>query len=110
MISIEYCAEGEPVSDFNYKDFVKKVFTGEIDAYYKVSTSIACSVIRLAIARKDWILTHKDIEFIFNGKTITFNEFGRAKDWPRGFCDADIDVAEELLRIQYKEHKREKDK
>lgn len=107
MITIEYCAEGEPVSDFNYEEWLNKVKSSN-NSCFKVSTSLAIDVIRLAILKKE--LYYNKIIFKYKDQEIKANEYGTLKEWPKGFCDISMNIAFEILDLANKERKLELNK
>ena len=43
------------------------------------------------------VIAVNQIEFVFDGKTLDHNEYGRIKHWPKGYCDIPIYPMERLL-------------
>jgi len=105
MITIEYCAEGEPVSDFEYRDWLEKI-KNYPDGHFQVSTTIPIQAVRLAVARG--VLPHQGVCFLYESKIIRVNEYGAILDWPPGFADVDTYHAEEILRTAMARRRRER--
>ena len=116
MITIEYCAEGEPVSDFNYTEWLHKiknsiVYGSLYDITFKVSTSLPINVIRLAIVKGE--LNYKDITFKYKDKEFQTNQYGVIEKWPNGFCEVNRSIATDLIKtritnVQKKQKDRER--
>jgi len=111
MITIDYCADGEPISDFNYKDWlygeygVKNLLVvckdKNLHLNFQVSTSLPIHAVRAAIHKGE--IDPKDIEFLFENRILKPDKNGRISDWPEGFCDAEINEMERLLDWDCKE-------
>ncbi len=102
MITIEYCEDGEAVSDFNVDRWFKSVVNATKDPFEsayrpndKVSTTPPIDRVRVAIANGE--LSCEDVNFIFNGKIIKSNEYGALSEWPDGFCDVGLKLIEKIL-------------
>jgi len=100
MIVIEYCEEGLPVSDFNYKDWLNLVKNTRVDHCFKVSTSLPIQLIRLAIVKGE--ISRDDIIFKYFENTFQANQYGAIANWPLGFCDREIGICEEIIRCAFK--------
>lgn len=112
MIIIEYCRNGEAISDFNYQDFIKSIkksiskthnkreFPEITEGLFRVSTSLPISAIKLEIAKGN--INHKEIQFKFKDKLFQPNKYGAILDWPDGFCDIEAKIMEENLIITFK--------
>ena len=75
----------------------------EIIAKWDVSTSILITAIRLEIAKGkiDW----RKIQFKFDDKVFQANEYGSIQDWPKGFCDIETDLCEQILKSAIEKRK-----
>lgn len=120
MIIVQYSSWGDPVSDFRCEDWMKSVLrtakwlkNGEtLNETYHVSTSLPFDYIRLAIVEG-----HIDCEHVLfqyndgngNIQDIKVNEYGAITDWPDGFCDRHIDIAEKILKEATKKRKIEEE-
>lgn len=97
MIVIDYAEHGNPISDFNYGDWlynVKKNLDG--DHTFVVSTSVPIAAIRLAIVRGE--IDHTKIIFRYSNEVFQANEYGAILNWPNGFCDIESRFAEDILK------------
>jgi len=103
MITIEYCEEGIAVSDFNYQIWIDTVKNMKADYCFKVSTSLPIDLIRLAILEDEILFSN--VNFKYDGKILQPNEFGILEDWPVGFCDKEMVISGQLLRLQSKRRK-----
>ena len=111
MITLEYCEDGEPVSDFNYRHWLEKftltIRAGlDIDANYKVSTSLPIIAVRHEIAKGE--IDHQKIIFKFGEHHLRSNEYGVMDNWPEGYCDIDLDLCSKILRLGAKKRKEKK--
>lgn len=96
MITIEFCRDGEPVSDFDYLEWLDLVRNIQGPGLvFKVSTSIAIDVIRAEIFVDN--IPHTEIRFLYRGEYIYPNKDAKLPVWPRGFCDLTTDVLSVLI-------------
>jgi len=98
VITIEYCAEGEAVSDFAVEEWWEKVRTQAamgLSARSRVSTGLAIDRVRVGIV--DGELPHQDVEFLFRGECLRLDADGFTDRWPNGFCDSYEKLARRLL-------------
>ena len=97
MIIIEYTERGQPVSDFNYGDWLDNVKRNiDSDHTFVVSTSVPIAAIRLAIVRGE--IDHSKIVFRYSDEVFQANEYGAIPNWPSGFCDIENRFAEDILK------------
>jgi hypothetical protein len=99
MITIFYHHDGDPVSDFEIKEWVYSLLeehdsVGSVNKV--VSNSLPIHAIRLEVARGN--LDCDDVKFIFGGREITCNPYGAINRWPNGFADIDTDYCEKILK------------
>jgi len=98
MVTIEYCREGLPVSDFDYDEFLDLVKLNiDNDRTFRVSTTIPIYAVRLEIVRGK--IDCKKVVFRYFDCLLMANEFGTIKDWPKGFADKLNALSEDLLRV-----------
>lgn len=100
----EYSPKGIAVPDFEVKqlatEYVRYIngwlnYDGESPVFFYSTSNIFFALKeKVAIGELD----HTSILFRFNGKDIPINEYGAIIDWPEGFCDIDISLAESTLR------------
>lgn len=85
MKVIEYSPKGVAYSDAGAEDAARAFLKGSEDCA-QVSTENFILATRALI--HDGFISHKEVEFLFNGETIKPNSDGRIK-WPNGygFCD-----------------------
>lgn len=109
MIYIEYVEYGSAVSDFEYKmwlenikNILKAVDNGEMkyDSRFSVSTSVPISAVRLAICKGE--IDNAHVAFIYKNKVFQADKNGRIADWPKGFADAEGELAFKILTHQAK--------
>jgi len=106
MITIEYCEHGNPVSDFNYSDWIHDVKKTTQDHTFRVSTQLPIDLVRLAIVRGE--LSHSDVTFLYCGHCFQANEYGAIQSRPTGFCDRITGASEDILRCAMKKRKQER--
>lgn len=92
MLRIEYCAEGEVVSDFAIEEWFDKVKGG---GDFKVSVEMAVTRVRVAVNEGD--LSHEDVVIVFRDMEQAPTINGRLHRWPDGFCDTFEKLLERLL-------------
>ena len=111
MITIEYCEDGEPISDFNYEDWITRIknyflYAKEQDWYLKASTDIAIQALRLEIAKGN--INCEDITFAFKDEKFKANKYGVFNKVPDGFCKAHFDLIWQIIRVGIDKHKEDK--
>lgn len=105
-IVIEYCEDGEAVSDFGGSNWLYNVIHTKDDyTVYKVSTSTPIEWIKLSIARGE--LDCKKVIFRYFDQTFQANEYGAIQSSPRGFCDISLSLSEDLLKAAIKKRKKD---
>ena len=92
MIRIEYCPDGEAVSDFELEEWFEETKRlrerwGDDDLLRQVSTTLPITRVRVAINEGD--LSHEHGRFVFRGEELAPTANGRLHRWPEGFCDAE---------------------
>lgn len=92
MLRIEYCADGEAVSDFAVEEWFERVRGG---GDFKVSTTLAVTRVRVAVREGD--LLPEGVMFIYKGFGQSPTKNGRLYHWFNGFCDAYDRLLERLL-------------
>ena len=97
MIVIEYAEHGQPVSDFNYGDWLDNIKRNiNNDHTFVVSTSVPISAIRLAICRGE--IDGAKIVLRYFNEVFQADEYGALPIWPKGFADIESRFAEDILR------------
>jgi len=96
MITIEYCREGDAISDFACNDWLENILNQEGDMHLQISTSPPCNALRLAIVQGR--IPCEDVMFEFEGKELPPNKYGAIMHWPDGFTDLDCTYSEQILR------------
>lgn len=98
MITIEYCEDGSPVSDFYceyFVDEIKAAIDEMEDFNFQVSTTLPIDYIRLAIVKGEIDCTKVALKF--NNEIIPINEYGAIVNYPKGMMKW-CDVGEQILR------------
>ena len=98
MKTIEYCVDGEAISDFYIQDKVREIAQGS-KKNFKFSTENIFTAIRLAVVQG--IINHDEIVFKFGNEKINVNKFGAIPNCPKGFCDLNVSLSEAILRTVY---------
>lgn len=109
MIHIQYCPEGESVSDFEYAIWfhrVARAYLAREDAVFRVSTSLPIDYTRLRIAQ-GFFANPEDVTFHFLDMTFHANCYGAIPEWPSGFCDSGNHIAEAIIITAMSKRKRE---
>ena len=104
MVVIEYAERGQPVSDFNFGDWLCNVMQ-HIDSghTFVVSTAMPIDAIRLAIVQGK--IDCKDVTFSYMGLLFQANEYGAILDWPMGFADRNTAISTDILRAAMKKRR-----
>lgn len=92
ILRIEYCPEGEAVSDFAVEEWFEGVRNG---GDFKVSTTLPVSRVRVAVCEGD--LPPEDVVFVYKELVQSPTRNGRLYHWPQGFCDAEAALLKRLL-------------
>ena len=108
MIIIEYCASGKAISDFALKPFIELLTLLEDGGMVQVSTANVVTAVKLAVLKGQ--LDYKEIQFWFEDKIISLNEYGCLDDWPDGFADTEVNMCEEILMISIENRKENRRK
>ncbi|ATF13596.1 hypothetical protein A616_16900 [Brevibacillus brevis X23] len=103
MITINYCHEGNPYSDFEAEALTKLWFKNKQDCVYNVSTENIISYVRRMVAEGE--IEDTDVQLQFNGQNLEMNEYAVIKDWKKGFCDYSEENAARTLKAQLKKRK-----
>lgn len=113
MLYIKYCSDGEAVNEFKLYEYVRGVLDKElanknkgIDTRISTSTSLVIDAIRIAVLLGE--IDRSRVVFKYNGENIHIDEYGNPSEWPRGFCDVDMNILEGILSTQCKKRKGEK--
>ena len=102
MITIIYCEDGTPVSDFNYKKFIDSIkktieyYDEEGKYLYRVSTFIPIEATRVAIKNKE--IDCNKIQFMYNNTIIKVDKNGNLSEWPDGFGTLIINLLCQLAK------------
>jgi hypothetical protein len=100
-ITIDYRKDGNAISDFEFQEsdewfaWIMFIHKDDPEAYIPVSTQNAIDRIRLAVARNE--IPYKDVEILFEGSPVSFNEYGAISDYPKGFCNVSGDLSAKIL-------------
>jgi hypothetical protein len=102
---IEYCADGPATSDFDVEDTVLllRQFQDVPDVHLLTSSGILIDAIRLAVVKDE--LRHDSIQFMYNMNLYSVNTYGVIQDWPNGFADKSVDIAQMILTLVIKKRK-----
>lgn len=105
MTTIEYdTIDGQMIADGNAEDFALSLLSSG-SSYAKVSTANVIHAARALAVEHNF-----QVEFIFEGKTITPNEYGAILDWPKGFCDKTLNWTSRVLTFAVRKRKEENEK
>jgi len=87
MITVTYDPQnGQVVPDGEIAKFVDDMLSCKrADLELTVGSGTMVNEFRLRVARAE--LSHRHIQFVFNGEVLIMNEFGRMAVWPKGFAD-----------------------
>lgn len=109
MVTIEYCSEGKPISEFDLEEFVRLVkLSVKYDFYLKISTSAPFLALSIAIIKG--VIDYKQVVFKINNIVYELDKYG----WPgtiEGFCNIEKRLVEErekaALQVFEREHREE---
>lgn len=82
-MNIEYCKDGNPITDFGVEDYI--IFHYTRDKNIRTSSEILIDAARCLVRRGT--IDYKNILFVFDGLEIRCDKFGSLEEWPKGFCD-----------------------
>lgn len=85
MKTIEYHQDGVAIADHACSMSARMFLTMVGDQAIKVSTDNFIYEVCALIAEK--FISHEEVVFLFEGKSIAPNAGGRLQEWPQGFCD-----------------------
>jgi len=104
MVTVEYTAKGEAVSDFEWEYWASQVkadIAAGKDSVFYVATSLAIEGLRLEIARGR--IDPDDVVFRYDGEDIRSDATGMLDCWPLGFCDVTTHILHEIISIRLSE-------
>jgi len=78
--------------------FLKEFFENKKDQRIVIGSALLIDFFRLRLAQG--VISADQIEFVYDGKTLGHNKYGRITHWPKGYCDIPIEPMEKLLTIQ----------
>jgi len=100
MITIHYDPECRAVPDGQVAEYVNSLIAEHARSTHSVLRAVGVGSIvqefRLRVARGE--IPHTDLQFVFEGQTITINEYARLSDWPKGFADFEDQRIVEIIR------------
>lgn len=106
MITIEYCKDGTPISDFEMDEFVndiKKLIENNVTKTLKISNELVIRYIQFEILKNE--IDYRNIVLKFEGKIIEFDEDGIMKDYPVNLLTVYVDICTKIIncRIEKKQ-------
>ena len=111
MLKVHYDPYGRAISDWQVSieakllvDRLKAEPDNDIPFYY--STSNIFTRLRLAVVEGE--IPHSQILFYFKGESLKVNRYGAIKEWPDGFCDYEMRMAESIFKESIALRKAEK--
>ncbi|MFF2531340.1 hypothetical protein ACFVS2_20770 [Brevibacillus sp. NPDC058079] len=108
MITINYCVEGTPYSDFEAEAVVEQWFRNGGSSVYHVSTENVISFVRVMVAESK--VSHTDVQIQYNGENLEMNEYAVFKKWAKGFCDFNNENATRIIKAQNAKRKSRRNK
>lgn len=109
MLTVEYCKEGEVVSDFDVVSFVQNIIQDlkqGVDKEIKVSTSDVIHQIRLKVAQGG--IRYDDIQFKYKDEILIVDKDGRMPHYPQGFADIDMDICDGIMNANVKTYEEDR--
>ena len=100
MIRIVYDKNGTAYSDFMVEQIVLSL---KKDDYICSSTENIIHAARVLLLEKGF-----DVQFEFNDEILTPNKYGALHNWPKGFCDKQMNWA--VRQIKFVTDKRKKER
>jgi hypothetical protein len=85
---------GEVFSDYQCEQAARQFLIGNED-YIAVRCELFITAARTLIAEK--VVPHTEVQFVFNGHTLSPDCNGRLKEYPAGFCDTNEKLLCRLL-------------
>lgn len=106
MLTVNYCKNGIPVSDFVAESLLQELISYDFDNKYSVSTENLISWIRVYVAEGK--LSNEKVQLQFEGDNVIMNEFAVIKEWKNGFCDYSEDHAIRILQSTINKRARDR--
>ena len=106
MITIEYCAQGEAVSDFAVRDWLDLVLNSTSGSVFRISTEAPVHALQLAIV--SGTIAANNVTFMYCGHAFQANEYGAIPERPLGFCDRSVAYSEDIVRAAMQKRRRER--
>ena len=101
LLTIQYEPETsglKTVGDGEAQQYVEKIVLSAANGLHIIlltSQQIVVDYVRLCIYKN--LIPHKEVVFKFKDFDIISDKFGRLDYWPRGFCDYQDNILNELL-------------
>jgi hypothetical protein len=103
MITIEYCKDGEKISDFEYEEWFEKnkewfeenMDPFNMDVEFKVSTSLIFYYIRVLVAEGK--ILHNKVQFKMDENIIKIDKAGHMHNNPHDFLSQPFDLSMRIL-------------
>lgn len=107
-ITVEYCENGLPVSDFN----CEKIYQGILEIYQenkrdinlKISNEILIERLALGIVQDQ--IDCEDLFIIFKNERLYMNKHGIIIHWPSGFCDTRFNIIHKKIQLETTKRKK----
>lgn len=94
MKTIEYAARGKAFADAVAEKKAREFLLSD-EGGIVVSTENFIEATRALIAEK--VIDHSQVHFYFEGKILQPDKDGRCEEWPRGFCDYNMNWLSRIL-------------
>jgi hypothetical protein len=93
MLTVNYTRDGLPIGDRDAENYARRLISRDVAV--NVSTANVIQALRCFIAEGD--LDCENVRFLFDGQPVMVNRFGACTDWPNGWCDLGVRMAERTM-------------
>lgn len=102
MITINYCKNGIPMSDFEARQYVSNIIKEfhEFKTTFNIETSSENVVNSFRLAIVEDKISINEIIFKYENNVLQLTEYGTFETFPKGFIDINTSIARYIVKAQ----------
>lgn len=101
MITIEYCKDGTPISDFEMDEFVhdiKRLIENNVTKTLKISNELVIRYIQFEILKNE--IDYRNVVLKFGDNIIEIDEDGLIKKLPVNLLNVYVDICTKIINCR----------